>query len=49
VWWEILKSIPSLDAAAVRCVRQWAYAPALSRGRRIPTLVKVPVDFKIGK
>src|SRR6187455_2031431 len=22
VWWDILKSIPALDAAAVRCVRQ---------------------------
>jgi len=47
VWWDILKSIPSLDAAAVRCVRQWTFSPALRRGRRIPTIVKAPVTFTI--
>ena len=47
VWWDILKSIPSLDAAAVRCVRQWVFSPGLARGRPIPTIVKAPVTFKI--
>jgi TonB family protein len=47
VWWDILKSIPPLDAAAVRCVRQWVFSPALSRGRRVPGIVTTPVSFKI--
>ncbi len=47
VWWDILKSIPPLDAAAVRCVRRWVFSPALARGRRGPTIVKAPVTFKI--
>jgi len=49
VWWDILKSIPPLDAAAVKCVRQWVFSPALSRGRRVATIVKAPVTFKIEK
>jgi len=47
VWWDILKSIPPLDAAAVRCVRQWVFSPSLSRGVRVPAIVKAPVSFKI--
>ena len=47
VWWDILKSIPALDAAAVRCVRQWTFSPALSRGRRVPAIVQAPVTFKL--
>jgi TonB family protein len=45
--WEILKSIPSLDAAAVQCVRQWVFSPAIVRGRPAATTTMAPVTFKL--
>ncbi len=45
VRWEILKSIPSLDAAAVQCVRQWVFSPAIVRGRHAATTTMAPVTF----
>ena len=42
---RIVKSIPELDAAAVACVRQWRFKPALSEGKPTAVWVAVPVQF----
>lgn len=44
---RVTRSVPLLDAAAVRAVRQWVFAPAIKDGRAVPTLAKAPVTFKI--
>jgi protein TonB len=44
---RILQSIPLLDAAALECVRQWVFAPALVRSRPVATLALAPVTFRI--
>lgn len=45
--WKIIKSIPELDAAAVNCVRQWRFSPALVRGEPVVTIARAPVSFRI--
>jgi protein TonB len=44
--WRIVQSIPALDEAAVVCIRQWRFKPALSKG--VPTAVWVvtPIRFR---
>lgn len=42
---RVVKSIPALDAAAVACVRQWTFRPAIDRGRAVASWVTVPVRF----
>ncbi|MBI3932512.1 MAG: TonB family protein [Acidobacteria bacterium] len=42
---EILKSVPALDRAAIQCVYQWQFAPALKRGVPVATLATIPVSF----
>jgi protein TonB len=44
---RITQSIPALDAAALECVRQWVFAPAVKHGRPVATLAYAPVNFKI--
>jgi len=44
---RILHSIPSLDKAALETVYQWIFSPAIKRGRPVPTIAHVPVDFRI--
>ena len=44
---RVVQSIPALDAAALACVRQWVFAPAMRHGRPVPTLASAPVHFKI--
>lgn len=44
---RVLQSIPALDGAALECVRQWVFAPAMKHGRPVPTLATAPVNFKI--
>jgi TonB family protein len=45
--WKIVRSIPSLDAAAVACVRQWSFSPARAKGRPVATMASAPVSFRI--
>lgn len=37
----------SLDAAAVKAVRGWAFVPAARNGKNIESIVQVPVNFNI--
>jgi periplasmic protein TonB len=43
--WRLLKSIPELDVAAIRCVLQWRFAPAELGGRPVATRATAPVFF----
>jgi protein TonB len=45
--WKILRSIPSLDAAAIKCVRQWSFSPARKNGQVVATVAQAPVSFRI--
>jgi protein TonB len=44
---RVVRSIPQLDAAAVLCVHQWIFSPAVKGGRPVPTLAQAPVSFRI--
>jgi TonB family protein len=44
---EIRKSIPGLDGAAIRCVRNWTFEPAQRRGKPVPMVASAPVTFRI--
>jgi TonB family protein len=45
--YRIVKSIPPLDQAAIDCVRQWHFKPALNKGNPVAVWVAVPVQFKL--
>ena len=42
---RVTKSIPLLDEAAVECVRQWRFKPALAAKAPVAVWVAVPVKF----
>jgi TonB family protein len=42
---RIVRSVPGLDEAAVACVRQWRFKPAMSKGAPVAVWVAVPVRF----
>lgn len=44
---RVLRSIPLLDAAALACVREWTFHPAVRHGVTVPTLARAPVRFSI--
>jgi protein TonB len=44
---RVVKSIPELDAAAVDCVKQWRFKPALSKGQPVAVWVAVPIKFSL--
>ena len=44
---RVMKSIPALDAAAVDCVRQWRFKPALKDGRPVAVWLAVPIRFSL--
>lgn len=44
---RIARSIPELDAAALACVRNWRFKPAVSGGRQVPMWVAIPVKFTL--
>jgi protein TonB len=44
---RIKRSIPLLDAAALQCVREWIFSPAMKGGRPVATLATAPVTFRI--
>lgn len=45
--WKVLRSIPELDAAAIRCVRQWEFSPAMVGGEPVLTIANAPISFRI--
>jgi protein TonB len=44
---RVIRSVPLLDAAALQCVYQWVFQPAMKRGRPVPTIARAPVNFRI--
>jgi protein TonB len=42
---RIVKSIPLLDEAALKAVREWRFAPTLINGRPVPLRMVVTVSF----
>jgi TonB family protein len=42
---KVVKSIPSLDQAAVEAVRQWSFKPAKAGGKPVAVWVAVPIRF----
>ncbi|MBI5170362.1 MAG: energy transducer TonB [Candidatus Eisenbacteria bacterium] len=44
---RVTKSIPMLDDAAMRAVRQWTFVPATSKGKPVAVWVAVPVKFSL--
>jgi len=44
---HVLRSIPDLDAAALKCVKAWIYKPGTKGGQPVPTVVAAQVDFRI--
>lgn len=44
---HVKKSIPLLDAAAIRTVQEWVFSPAIKNGRPVATIATAPVTFRI--
>src|SRR5262245_129607 len=42
---KIVKSVESLDEAAVAAVRQWVFKPAMAAGKPVAVWVAIPVKF----
>jgi protein TonB len=43
----VIKSIPTLDAAATAAVRQWVFKPARARSRPVAVWAAVPMKFAL--
>ncbi|MGH9312832.1 MAG: TonB family protein [Vicinamibacterales bacterium] len=43
----VLRSIPTLDQAAVDAVRQWEFEPTLLNGQPVPVIMTVTVNFSL--
>jgi TonB family protein len=46
---RVLKSIPPLDDAALKAVREWRYDPTIVDGKAVPVKMTVTVNFTRGK
>ena len=44
---RVIESIPLLDAAALKTVKQWIFSPAIKNGRAVATVANAPVGFRI--
>ena len=44
---KVVKSVPVLDDAAVKAVKQWVFKPALSNNKPVAVWVAVPVRFSL--
>ena len=44
---RIKQSIPALDAAALRTVKEWMFSPAIKHGHPVATIALAPVSFRI--
>ena len=45
---EVLDSVPGLDDAALKCVRDWRFDPARSGDQAVPTIALAPISFSVG-
>jgi periplasmic protein TonB len=48
VGWHVLTPRSALDEAAIACVRQWRFKPAMHDGKPVATPAILPVEFKPG-
>jgi TonB family protein len=46
---RVLKSIPPLDEAALKAVREWRYDPTVIDGKAVPVKMTVTVSFTRSK
>jgi protein TonB len=46
---RVLRSIPTLDQAAVDAVRQWRFTPTLLNGEPVPIVMTVTVNFTLSQ
>lgn len=44
---RVLRSVPTLDQAAVDAVQQWRFTPALLNGQPVPVVMTVTVNFNL--
>ena len=44
---RLLRSVPTLDEAAMDAVRRWRYTPALLNGQPVPVVMTVTVNFTL--
>jgi len=44
---RVVRSVPSLDDAALTAIRQWKYKPTIINGTAVPILMKVHVAFTL--
>jgi protein TonB len=44
---KVVKSIPELDAAALDCVKNWVFRPAMKGGQPVATVASAPITFTI--
>jgi TonB family protein len=43
----VVKSITGLDEAAIACVKQWRFHPAMAKGEPVAVWVAIPVGFRL--
>ena len=45
---RLIRSVmPAMDQAAIQCVKEWLFAPAMRRGRPVAVWAPAPVSFTI--
>jgi periplasmic protein TonB len=44
---RVVRSVPLLDAAAIQCVKQWLFTPAMKNGRAVATIADAPITFNL--
>jgi TonB family protein len=44
---RIIQSVPGLDEAALACVRDWTFTPAMRHGHPVATIAHAPIQFRI--
>jgi protein TonB len=45
----VLRSIPLLDAAAIKAVQGWRYTPTTLNGVPVPVLMTITVQFHLNR
>jgi periplasmic protein TonB len=44
---RVVRGLPLLDAAAIECVKQWVFTPAMKNGRPVATIAEAPITFTL--
>jgi len=44
---RLVESIPIFDKAAIECVREWTFVPAMRRGRPVAMIAHAPIKFVV--